>query len=61
MQQRRSPTDCKNYPLCENLKALVKEIPPDLFITKTIVLQKEAESVCSVCNDFEPKDMVDET
>lgn len=61
MQQRRSPTDCKNYPLCENLKTLVKEIPPDLFITKTIVLQKEAESLCSVCDDFEPKDMVDET
>jgi len=56
LQKRRRPVDCNHYPLCEHLKTLVSEIPPDLFVTKTIVLQKEAERLCAQCDDFEPRE-----
>lgn len=56
MHKLRRLVDCNHYPLGEHLKTLVAEIPPDLFVTKTIVLQKEAEQLCAQCNDLEPKE-----
>jgi len=55
MSESRRPADCKSYPFCEHLKSVLEMVPGDLVITRTIVLQREAESVCDQCPDFEPK------
>ena len=55
MDESRRPTDCSSYPLCEHLKSVLENVPGELVITRTIVLQREAESVCAHCEDFEPK------
>ena len=55
MSESRSPTDCKSYPFCEHLKSVLENVAGDLIITRTIVLQREAESVCAHCPYFEPR------
>ena len=55
MAKRRYYTDCVLYPQCESLKELVRDIPKDLVLTRTVVLQKGAEPICTKCPDFEPK------
>ena len=55
MVENRRPGDCRSYPFCEHLKSVLENVPGDLVITRTIVLQREAESVCSHCEDFEPR------
>jgi hypothetical protein len=55
MAKTRYPTDCMFYPQCERLKELVRDIPDDLVLTRTIALQKRAEPICAQCPDFEPK------
>ena len=55
MIENRRPADCMSYPSCEHLKSVLEKVPSDLVITRTVVLQKEAESVCARCEDFKPK------
>ena len=55
MPEQRKPTDCSFYPLCKHLEPMVSEMLTDPHSAKTIVLQREAESVCPQCPDFEPK------
>lgn len=49
------PADCKSYPFCEHLQSVFEKVPGDLAITSTIVLQREAETVCAQCSEFEPR------
>ncbi len=53
MEKAKYPTDCIFYPQCELLKELVRDIPQNLKLTKSIVLQKRAESFCAECGNFE--------
>ena len=55
MPEQKKPTDCSFYPLCKHLEPMVRETLTDPHSAKTIVLQREAESVCPQCPDFEPK------
>jgi hypothetical protein len=55
MKKRRKPENCKYYPLCESLKTLVGQLSLELLDTYTDLLPKEAESVCSLCGDFQRK------
>jgi hypothetical protein len=55
MAKRRYYTDCVLYPQCESLKELVRDIPKGLVLTRTVVLQKGAESICAQCPDWKPK------
>jgi hypothetical protein len=56
MIENRRSADCMGYPFCEHLKSVLENVPGDLVITRTIVLQREAESVCAHCEDFEPRE-----
>ena len=58
MKKRRKPENCKYYPLCEPLKTLVGQLSLKLLNTYTDLLPKEAESVCSQCDDFQRKEML---
>ena len=53
MEKAKYPTDCIFFPQCESLKELVRDIPRNLKLTKSIVLQKRAESFCAECVNFE--------
>ena len=53
MKQVKYPTDCIFFPHCESLEELVRDIPRNLKLTKSIVLQKRAESFCAECGNFE--------
>jgi hypothetical protein len=55
MDESKRPTDCTSYPFCDHLKPILEKVPGDLVVTRTIVLQRKAESVCAHCGDFEPK------
>jgi hypothetical protein len=55
MTENRKPIDCKNYPFCDHLKSVLEEIPGDLLVTKTVVLQIKARSLCAQCADLEQK------
>jgi hypothetical protein len=58
MKKRRKPENCMYYPLCEPLKTLVGQLSLELLDTYTDLLTKEAESVCSLCDDFQRKEML---
>jgi hypothetical protein len=53
MKMVKYPMDCIFFPQCESLKELVRDIPRNLKLTKSIVLQKRAESFCAECVSFE--------
>jgi hypothetical protein len=53
MEKANYPTDCTFYPQCEFLKELVRDIPRNLKLTKSIILPIRAESLCSECASFE--------
>jgi hypothetical protein len=55
MTESREPINCRNYPFCDHLKSVLEEIPGDLLVTKTVVLKREARSICAKCADFEPR------
>ena len=58
MEKRRKPENCLHYPLCEPLKTLIGQLSLELLDTYTDLLPKEAESVCSQCDDFQHKEML---
>lgn len=51
------PIDCMHYPLCRDLESVSRDIPASFSGMHAIVLQREAESICGKCLDFEPKDL----
>ena len=57
MGEHRKPIECRHYPLCQGLQTVSRDIPASFSGTHAIVLQREAESICGHCHDFEPKDM----
>jgi hypothetical protein len=57
MEEVRKPIDCKNYLSCQDLNTMGRDIPVSFSGIHLIVLQREAESVCGKCHDFEPKEM----
>jgi hypothetical protein len=61
MADERAPADCKHYPLCEPLRTLIGQLSLKLLDTYTAILTTEAESVCSRCDDFEPREMIGKT
>lgn len=58
MKKHRKPEDCMYYPLCEPLKTLVGQLSLELLDTYTDLLPKEAQVVCSLCDDFLRKEML---
>lgn len=58
MKKRRKPEYCMYYPLCEHLKTLVGQLALKFLDTYTELLPKEAESLCSQCDDFQRKEML---
>ena len=59
MGDYKKPIECRHYPLCQGLQTVSRGIPPSFSGTHAIVLQKEAESICSECHDFDPKNMAE--
>jgi hypothetical protein len=59
MEKCRESTDCKHYPICKDLKTLVRDIPVCFSGLSEIVFQAKAEWICIQCNDFEPKEMLE--
>jgi hypothetical protein len=57
MGEHRKPVDCKRYPLCQDLETVSRDIPTSFSGIHAIVLQREAESICEKCHEFEPKEM----
>ena len=57
MTDYRKPLDCRHYPLCRDLQVVSGEIPASFSGIHAIALQREAESICIKCPDYEPKDM----
>jgi hypothetical protein len=55
MTELRKPMDCMFYPACEPMKELLRGMPVSLVLTRTVLLQREAESICAQCPDWEPK------
>jgi hypothetical protein len=49
--------ECRHYPLCQNLETVGRDIPPSFSGIHAIVLEREAESICDKCHDFEPEDL----
>jgi hypothetical protein len=37
------------------MKELLRDIPVSLVLTRTVLMQKEAGSICAQCPDWEPK------
>ena len=58
MKKHNKPEDCMYYPLCEPLKTLVGQLSLELLDTYTDLLPKEAQAVCSLCDDFQRKEML---
>jgi hypothetical protein len=61
MVDDRNPANCKHFPLCEPLKTLIGQLSLKLLDTYTAILPKEAESLCSRCDDFEAREMLGKT
>jgi hypothetical protein len=55
LAELRKPMDCMFYPACEPMKELLRDIPVSLVLMRTVLLQREAESICAQCPDWEPK------
>lgn len=53
MAKARYPTDCIFFPQCKSLEELVRDIPRNLKLTRSIVLPIRAESLCAECGNFE--------
>ena len=60
MDNSRSPTDCKHFPLCESLKTLTGKLSLKLLDTYTGILIREARQICSQCNDYEHRETLGE-
>ena len=61
MADERAPAQCKYFPLCEPLRTLIGQLSLKPLDTYTALLTMEAESVCSRCDDFEPREMLGKT
>jgi hypothetical protein len=59
LEELKSAANCRHYPRCEHLQAKVPHIPGDLILTKIVLLQREAASVCNQCDYFESKQTSD--
>ena len=57
MEDKRKPIECIHYPLCQDLKTVGRDIPTSFSGMHAIVMQREAEPICSECLDFQEKDM----
>ena len=57
MGEYRKPIECIHYPLCQDLEAVSRAIPPSFSGMHALVMQREAESICSECHNFEAKEM----
>jgi hypothetical protein len=57
MGDHRKPIECIHYPLCQDLETVSRDIPPSFAGMHAIVIQREAEPICSECHDFQAKDM----
>ncbi len=57
MGDTRKAIDCIHFPLCQDLSRVGRDIPVSFSGMHAIVLQREAESICGRCHDFEPKDL----
>lgn len=57
MGDYKKPIDCIHYPSCQDLEAVSRDIPASFSGMHAIVLQREAESICGKCYNFEPKDL----
>jgi hypothetical protein len=57
MGDYRKPIDCRHYPICQDLETVSRDIPASFSGIHAIVMQREAESICDKCHDFEPKDL----
>jgi hypothetical protein len=57
MGDHRKPIECIHYPLCQDLETVSRDIPTSFSGMHAIVMQREAESICSECHDFQAKDM----
>lgn len=57
MEKGRNPAHCQHYPLCEPIKTLVSSQSPRLLDSHTILLPKDAESICNQCNEFARREM----
>jgi len=55
MTELRKPMDCTFYPACEPMRELLRDIPVSLVLTRTVLLQREAKSICAQWPDWEPK------
>jgi hypothetical protein len=55
MAELRKPMDCVFHPGCEPMKELLRDIPVSLVLTRTVLMQREAESICAQCLDWETK------
>lgn len=53
MKKARHPADCIFFPQCESLEELVRDIPRNLKLTKSIILPIRAESLYAECGNFE--------
>jgi hypothetical protein len=58
MEKLRNPAHCKHHPLCEPIKTLVSSLSLTPLDTHTGLLPKDAESICSQCNEFERREML---
>jgi hypothetical protein len=57
MGDYKKPIDCRHYPICQDLETVSRDIPASFSGIHAIVMQREAESICDKCHDFEPKDL----
>jgi len=57
MVDSKNPSDCRHYPLCQDLETVKRDIPASFAGLHAIVLQKEARAICTNCQYFEPKDL----
>jgi hypothetical protein len=57
MGDYRKPIDCRHYLRCQDLETVSRDIPASFSGMHAIVRQREAESICDKCRDFEPKEL----
>lgn len=59
IEELRIAANCRQYPMCEHLQTKARDIFGDLVLTRIVLLQREAASVCNQCNYFESKQTPD--
>ena len=57
MRECRKPIECIHYPLCQDLETVSRSISPSFSGMHAVVMQREAEPICSECHNFESKEM----